>query len=56
MEQAKLMVVYAILLAILLALNTSPANKCQHKFQPEYVDAILETFYKERKNILSYTK
>ena len=30
----KLMVVYAILLAILLALNASPANKCQHKFQP----------------------
>ena len=27
---AKFMVVYAIL----LALNASPANKCQHKFQP----------------------
>ena len=32
-EQAKLMVIYAILLAILLALNTSPAIKCQNKFQ-----------------------
>ena len=30
----KLMVVYAILLAILLALKASLANKCQHKFQP----------------------
>ena len=29
-EQVKFMVVYAIL----LALNISPANKCQHKFQP----------------------
>ena len=33
-EQAKLTVVYAILLVILLALNASPANKYQHKFQP----------------------
>ena len=30
MEQAKFMV----LSAILLALSASPANKCQHKFQP----------------------
>ena len=30
MEQAKFIVFYAIL----LALNASPANKCQHKFQP----------------------
>ena len=34
MEEAKLMVVYAILLGILLALNANPADKCQHKFQP----------------------
>ena len=34
MEQAKFIIVYAILPAILLALNASPANKCQHKFQP----------------------
>ena len=33
-EQAKLMVVYAILLATLLALNARPTNKCLHKFQP----------------------
>ena len=33
-KQAKVMVVYAILPAVLLALNASPANKCQHKFQP----------------------
>ena len=33
-EQAKFMAVYATLLTILLALNVSPANKCQHKFQP----------------------
>ena len=32
-EQAKFMVAYAILLAILLALNASPANKWQYKFQ-----------------------
>ena len=32
-DEAKLMVVYAILLAILLALNVCPANKCQQKFQ-----------------------
>ena len=29
-EQAKFMVVYVIL----LALNASPASKCQHKFKP----------------------
>ena len=33
-EEAKLMVAYAILQAILLALNDSKANKCQNKFQP----------------------
>ena len=33
-ELAKLMVVYAILLAVLLVLNASPAKKRQHKFQP----------------------
>ena len=31
-EQAKFMVVYANL----LALNASPANKCQHEFPPGY--------------------
>ena len=34
LEQAKCMVVNAILLAILLALKASPASKCQHKFKP----------------------
>ena len=34
LEQAKFMVVYAILLAILPALSVSPANKSQQKFQP----------------------
>ena len=31
-EQAKFMVVYAILLAIGQALSACPANKCQHEF------------------------
>ena len=31
-DKPKLMVVYAILLAVLLALNGSPTNKRQHKF------------------------
>ena len=32
-KQAKLMVNSTVLIAILLALNASAANKCQHKFQ-----------------------
>ena len=32
-NKQKLKVVYAILIAIILVLNASPANKCQHKFQ-----------------------
>ena len=46
MEEAKLMVVYAILQAILLVLNASPAKKCQHKFQPGSIGLIHHIFVK----------
>ena len=50
-EKAKFMVVYAILLAILPALNASPANQCQHKFQPGISYKVMQEWWKVCHNI-----